>query len=180
MKRRNSYTNDVILTNPLLGLKTREFREKVLQKGDNITLDYTFVLLESLEHYRDYNAKLEKDHGGSVAAVEIMHGAKDKGGDKKSMCSQKGGAPQGFEGNKKGRCCGSTERKGGFLEWKDKCKLLNHKCTKCGRLGHSKGSVTDPSPRALLPQPGRPKLPSLTKLPRRWLLCWQRMASSAS
>ena len=43
-----SYANDMLLTQLLRGLKTREFCEKVLEKGDNINLDETLVLMESL------------------------------------------------------------------------------------------------------------------------------------
>ena len=68
------------MTKLLWGLKTREFNEKVLQKGDNITLDKTPVLLKSLEPGRVDNAKLEKTGKGSVAAVGAKHGAGAKGG----------------------------------------------------------------------------------------------------
>ena len=77
---KNSYANDIILTRLLRGLKTREFREKVLQKGDDINLDDTLVLLELLECGRSDNTKLEKAHGGSVAAAGTARGARPKGG----------------------------------------------------------------------------------------------------
>ena len=115
---KNSYAINVILAQLLPGLNSREFHEKVLQKGDNINLDNTLVLLESLEHGRAVDAKLEKAHGGSVVAVGTTLGAKAKGGGKKSMSSQKWGTKQGEGGNKTHpfHCSGSTKHKGGFLE----------------------------------------------------------------
>ena len=97
------------------------------------------VLLESLERGRADNTKLEKAHGRSVAAVGTPHSAGAKGAGKKRKNGQKGGTKQGAGGNKTHlcHCCGSTKHKGGFLEWKEKCKLFDNKFTKCGRLGHS-------------------------------------------
>ena len=95
---KNSYANDIILSQLLQGLETREFREKVLQKGDNINLDDTLVLLESLECSRADNAKLEKAHGRYVAAVGTQHGAGAKGGSKKIKNGQKGVVRQGGQG----------------------------------------------------------------------------------
>ena len=93
---KKSYANDVILTQLLRGRKTREFHEKVLQKMDDINLDDTSGLLESLERGRADNAKLEKANGGSVAAVGTAQGAKPKGGSKKYAGSQKGGCKAGW------------------------------------------------------------------------------------
>ena len=58
-----------------------------------------------------------------------------KGGRKKTKPGQKEGVKQGA-GNKT-RPCDSTEHKGSFLKRKVKCRLFDHKCTKCGILEHS-------------------------------------------
>ena len=117
---KNSYTNDVIRTQLLWGLKTRKLPEKVLQKGDAINLDNTLVLMESTERGRSDKAKLEKAHGGSVVAVGTSHEAKPKGGSKKGAGSLKGGAKQvGGSKTSPCHCCGSTDHKGSFLERKE-------------------------------------------------------------
>ena len=53
-----SYANKMILIHLLWGQKSREFREKVLQRGDRVTLEEVLVQLESLERGKAENAKL--------------------------------------------------------------------------------------------------------------------------
>ena len=93
----------------------------MLQKGEKITLDETLTLLESLKRSRVDNAKLEKAHGGSVAAVGTSQGAKSRGGGKKTASAQKRGASkQGRVDKKPCHSCGSADHSSNFHERQEK------------------------------------------------------------
>ena len=69
-----SYADELILTQLLWGLKSREFCERVLQRGDKFTKEN--VHSETLECGRYDNAKLKEEAHDDFAKQGIVAGAK--------------------------------------------------------------------------------------------------------
>ena len=70
--------------------------------------------------------------------------------------------------------------RGGFCERKEKCKLFNHKCPKCGRLGHSEKYCHGPASQCTATTTEKAKAPVSYDAARRWALCQRQLASSAA
>ena len=101
----------------LLGLKLREFHEKVLQRRNKVTLEEVQVQLEFMEPGRANNTKVEKLAGGTLPAVGAQQnaGAGAKGGGK-----AKGGDKTADAQAETGPCghCWAPDHEGGFYESK--------------------------------------------------------------
>ena len=54
-----------------------------------------------------------------------------------------------------------------------KCKIFNHKCTKCGIPGHSEKYCHKGTPDSMAAATKDALAPALTSLPVRWALCGQ-------